>query len=159
MSRLALGARAVVQAWVRCYTAATPPAHRTARRAELAADLHDHVADLAARGLDGRRAALEILRRLLGGIPDDLAWALRPEPSEETMRNRTPLLALTGWASALVLGLLNLMGAVAGLQDGWREIGQHWWSVLAAAGVLVAVAGLGGTLATRRGPAARAHDR
>jgi hypothetical protein len=161
MSRALMAALAVVRAWVRCYTAAAPAPWRAVRRDELAADVHDHLADLAERGAGGPLAALEILRRLVLGVPADLSWALGPGPLEETakevaMTDRTRILAVTGWTTALVLGALGLMGALAGLRDGRRELGQHWWSTLALGGVGLAAAGLAVTLAVLRAARRRA---
>jgi hypothetical protein len=125
--------------WTRAYTAGLPAPVRAARRAELAADLHDHLADLRARAVPGIPASAEILTRLARGMPDDVVWALTTV--EDAMPN-TRTLALGGWAYALVMAVLGLFGAVAGLAEGWRELPQHWWSALAAAGVAVALAGL-----------------
>ncbi len=147
MSRSVATATALVQAWTRAYTAAVPSPHRATRRAELAADLHEHLLDLAHRNARDGRAAMEILRRLIGGVPADLAWALHPDWTEETMNDRSRTLAITGWITALGIAVLNLLGAIAGLQNGLREIGRHWWSTLAVAGVLIAVVGVGLTIA------------
>jgi len=155
MSRAVLAALTVVQNWTRCYTATVPEPDRAARRAELAADVHDHLADLADRQVGGYRAALEILRRLVLGVPADLAWALQPDAPEENMKNRTRTLAVAGWATAFVLAILDFMGALAGLQNGWRELPQHWWSTLAVAGVLLTTLGLSVTLASVRRTAHR----
>jgi membrane-associated phospholipid phosphatase len=48
--------------------------------------------------------------------------------------------------------------AVHDLANGWSELAQHWWSALAAAGVLGALAGLGVTLLTPRGRRAAPTD-
>jgi hypothetical protein len=149
MTRLERIAVAGVRAWARAYTAPLPPSARDTRRAELAADTHDHLADLRARAMRGRPAAAEIARRLVRGMPDDLLWALTT--FVEDAMPRTRLLALTGWAYALVVSVLGLLSAVAGLAEGWRELPGHWWSTLAAMAVVVSLVGLGATvLATAR---------
>jgi hypothetical protein len=140
----------IVRAWVLLYTAPLPRQVRWQRRVELAADLHDHLADLAARRVPGRRATLEILRRWAAGMPADLAWSIGAARQEVmTMHERWTrgALAVAGWACAVLVAALGLWSAVAGLRHGWRELPRHWWSVLAAAGVVVSIAGLVATVA------------
>jgi putative ABC transport system permease protein len=61
---------ALVRTWTRIYTWNLEPAIRDGRRAEIESDLWEHV-----RGPDVRwRIALEIVGRLLLGIPDDIRW-------------------------------------------------------------------------------------
>ena len=138
-------ATVAVLGWARLYTAVVPAPVRVDRRDELASDLCDHLADLRARRVSPAAATIEILRRLVAGMPDDLAWALttmeHTTMKEDTMaRMRT--LAVAGWAFALVTAALGLWTAAAGLADGWRELTQHWWSALAVAGVIGAAVGL-----------------
>src|SRR5262245_49463594 len=64
----------LVRAWTRVYTRGLPPADRTARLAEIASDLWEFEHDPDAPR-DGR-AAMNVLARLLTGIPDDLAWRM-----------------------------------------------------------------------------------
>jgi hypothetical protein len=149
MERLALAA---LRGWTRSYTVALPVPTRDARRRELAADTHDHLADLRARAVSGRRSAVEILGRLVRGMPDDVRWALTMTLEEAMPRTRT--LAIAGWCYALLVAVFALLGAVEGLAHGWRELPEHWWSTFAAASVGVALAGLVTTLATTvSGPA------
>lgn len=64
------GVMAMVRAWTRTYTWNLEPAVRDARRAEIESDLWEQT-----RSTDVRlRIALEILGRLLLGIPDDIRW-------------------------------------------------------------------------------------
>jgi hypothetical protein len=59
--------------WAAWYTLGLPPALRRARRAEIASDTAEHVADpdLAGRPL---YLACDVLQSLLCGVPDDLRW-------------------------------------------------------------------------------------
>jgi hypothetical protein len=70
---LARGIR-VTRHWVRLYTAGLPPEIRDTRRAELESDLWEQEHDAAAA--DGRlmKAAMQVLHRLVRGIPADLCW-------------------------------------------------------------------------------------
>jgi len=65
---------AVVRAWTRLYTWCMPEDSRLARRAEIESDLwefeHDHD---SSRGVS---APLQLLLRLVLGIPDDLYWRM-----------------------------------------------------------------------------------
>ena len=151
--RLAVG---ITGAWTRLYTAMTPVSVRLDRREELVSDMHEHREDLRARHVSDGAAATEILRRTVGGMPDDVRWALTTMEGDPIMPGiRT--LAVTGWAVALVVSVLALFMAVNDLADGWRELAGHWWSTLAAAGFLFALGGLVLTILTRGrgGPAAR----
>jgi hypothetical protein len=73
--------------WVRRYTRRLPTSVQAARQAEIDADLWDHWHDHAAEGRSFA-VALEVVGRLVLGIPADLAWrhaqkrgaAMEPEP-------------------------------------------------------------------------------
>jgi hypothetical protein len=60
--------------WVRLYTAGLPPEIREVRRAELESDLWEQEHEAAAA--DGRptKTAMQVLHRLVRGIPADLCW-------------------------------------------------------------------------------------
>lgn len=145
-SRLAIAATVT---WTRLYTALSPAEVRRDRRKELASDLHEHREDLRARHVSDTVASMEILRRTVAGIPDDVSWALTTVEGETIMLGMRTM-AVTGWAVALVMSVLALFMAVQDLADGWRELPGHWWSALAAAGVLGAVGGLALTILIRR---------
>ena len=74
--------------WVRVYTAHLDPALRDTRRAELASDLWEHGAEAKRRGLGSLRVNVQILRRLLAGIPADLSW--RSQPPDPTLALAAP---------------------------------------------------------------------
>jgi hypothetical protein len=65
---------ALVARWARRYTRGLPPQVAERRRAELEADLHDHIAHERAMGVGERRIALGILSRMVRGLPADAAW-------------------------------------------------------------------------------------
>ena len=65
--------------WGRAYTRSAPEPDRSARRGELAADVHDQLADAQARAVPEHRAARSLVGRVLRGIAADLAWRLGVE--------------------------------------------------------------------------------
>ena len=58
--------------WGRTYTRTAPEPDRTARLGELAADVHDQLADARARQVRKHRAARSLVGRVLRGVPADL---------------------------------------------------------------------------------------
>ena len=62
---------AIVRVWTRIYTAGLPPALRTERRAEIESDLWEGLHNPPAAG---GSSGLQVIQRLIAGIPDDLAW-------------------------------------------------------------------------------------
>lgn len=75
---------ALVRSWVRAYTAGMPPDLRSARRAEIDADLWDHQEDARVSEVSRGVAALEILLRALRGIPDDVKWRFEASTAHRT---------------------------------------------------------------------------
>lgn len=65
----------LVARWVRHYTRDLPADAAERRRAEIDADLHDHIAHERADGVDDGRIARRVATRMLRGLPADLAWA------------------------------------------------------------------------------------
>lgn len=60
--------------WVRAYTRDLPAPIARRRIDEIAADLHDHIADERARGTTDRRIALGIASRMVRGAAADASW-------------------------------------------------------------------------------------
>jgi hypothetical protein len=67
-------ATTLVRAWTRLYTHGLPRTEQAARRAEIESDLWEFEHDPEAP--QGSWAAIQVLARLLIGIPDDLAWRM-----------------------------------------------------------------------------------
>ena len=67
----AAGAIAAVRAWTKLYTSGLPSRQRDVRREEIDSDLWESVNDTTS---DRRTLALQIVARLVVGIPDDLGW-------------------------------------------------------------------------------------
>jgi uncharacterized protein (TIGR03435 family) len=67
-------AMTLVRTWTRVYTHGLPQAERNDRQAEIESDLWEFTHDPDAP--QGGWAAMQILARLLTGIPDDVAWRI-----------------------------------------------------------------------------------
>ena len=67
-------ALALSRGWVRCYTAGVSRQSREERRAEIESDVYEHQADAALAGRTG--FAVELLFRIVLGMPADLSWRL-----------------------------------------------------------------------------------
>jgi hypothetical protein len=65
--------------WGRAYTRTAPEPDRSARRGELAADVHDELADARARAVPEHRAARSVVGRVMRGMAADMAWRLGVE--------------------------------------------------------------------------------
>jgi TonB family protein len=79
-SMILRAAIAAVRFWTRLYTYGLPPELRDVRREEIASDLWH-----SARDPDndaGRHAGVQIMSRLLLGIPDDLGWRVEQQSFE-----------------------------------------------------------------------------
>lgn len=64
----------LVQGWVSCYTRGLPAAVCEARRQEIDSDLWEHQRHGAVYDRAPTETAMEVLARLLMGIPADLIW-------------------------------------------------------------------------------------
>jgi hypothetical protein len=153
-------AAALTRAWVRLYTRGLDHDRREARRAELESDVWEHVHDADEAGRPPAAAALEIARRLVGGVPADLTWRLEHRRrggrarveggrSMRTAIRRHGMVALTG---ALGVWLLAMAAAV------WVDpsapastLGKALVSVAVATAGLAVLTGLVARHAGRRG--------
>lgn len=95
---------AIVRAWTFLYTCIMPPAVRERRRAEIDSDLWELQQDFAARGLT---SAVQLLLRLVLGLPDDLVWCVEHVADAEVAPGRT--IALTARAAGAVLFIAVLL--------------------------------------------------
>jgi hypothetical protein len=89
MSQRGFGHRLCV-GWIFWYTRRVPFEQALERRDELMSDLWEHHADAARSGTGHIALQLAIIRRLLAGMPDDLAW----QRSVKASRERALVLAL-----------------------------------------------------------------
>ena len=140
---------AVVNGWVALYTLGLPDPVRARRREEVAADLREESLDAVRHGRASRLARQRV-RRLIVGIPDDLAWRAFDAPDIALdLQLPMPWVPLNRWSSALLA--IAAIGAAGGLAlvaipyltaggtaqawAGWGPIGF----MIGAAGVLAAI--------------------
>ena len=102
-------AAAAVRAWTRIYTWQAPEAVRDARCEQIDSDLWEHIHDADPRRQAG--LALQIIARLVAGIPDDLGWRIEEAPVTGMRHLQVALtigaagmivfwLALSAWSSS-----------------------------------------------------------
>jgi hypothetical protein len=110
-------AAALVAAWVRLYTRDVTADVAERRRAEIDADLHDHIAHDRAQGAPGWRIALSIVARMVRGLPADAAWR-RTTTRKDLMKPIHRSVIRVALVTALVL-LVPLVTTLAGDGEGW----------------------------------------
>ena len=93
---------AVVRAWTCAYTWGLPAALRDARRDEIESDLWESAHD---RDRPAAAAALQMVARMLIGMPDDVGW--RSEQIGTRVSRRWRLALAAGAAAILTLWLVG----------------------------------------------------
>ena len=138
-----------IRAWVNLYTRGLPAEIKAARRDEIDDDLWCQLEDAAAEGRPGRGLDVELLVRLVLGMPADIGWSLgqRGRPAAASVEGSTSMTDRTLGAWAIVAGLTYLaLGAL------YIPVGDALWAggtgvyvVLASllGGIAFAVAGVG----------------
>jgi hypothetical protein len=135
-------------AWVRWYTRRLPADVAAARRDELASDVWEHAADACQARRSGWAIDVEVIGRVLSGVPADLSWRRgvlrsqrRPEQGARMHLHRfrnladKTLLALVAVGAAIGVTLVPfLIGSVAA-----SNVAEVVWAAGAAvlAGMLV----------------------
>src|SRR5688572_28543406 len=86
----------IVRAWTRFYTWRMDPTSRARRRAEIDSDLWEFLRN----EIDCRAVtrSLHIVFRLVGGIPDDIAWRLENDDFGDKLMRKTVLIVATSVA-------------------------------------------------------------
>ena len=100
MSRVTALVVACVQGWTRLYTWGLPSDVRTVRREEIASDLWESTHELTMT--DGE-IVLQMVTRLLFGIPDDLGWRLTQGASTMLTPRRVVAVALAAGALLTIM--------------------------------------------------------
>ncbi|MGE0228992.1 MAG: DUF4386 family protein [Dehalococcoidia bacterium] len=131
---------ALARWWLRLYTAGLPPRLRERRELELESDLHEHQADRLTGDASETVVGLEIVGRVVRGVPADLAWRMQLEAPP--MELKIPAERVTG---ALILALLVLI-PVSGAISGYDTARQGWESELSRLGGLSSAATSGNVL-------------
>jgi hypothetical protein len=125
-----VGGDGIARAWVRAYTSGLPAETAQRRRDELASDLHEHTC------AGGR--SVEVLGRVLWGIPADLSWRraaraprLRRLETGEPMTLRKVTTALFA-----VYVLFNVWAAIGVLFNPDGETGPYGAALFTAAALM-----------------------
>ena len=113
----------ICRRWVRTYTSRLSPEVAEQRRREIISDLWEHRQHSLAIGRSERRHNLDVIERVLSGIPADLSWRrgiqrsqLRPETGDpmttqqSVPRSTVALIATTTVAIMATFPFLSLLG-------------------------------------------------
>jgi hypothetical protein len=148
--------------WLRCYTRRLPADVAARRRAEVESDLWEHEQEARAAGVSRRAFSVDVVGRVLSGMPADLAWrrgVRRAGRTPPTVRGawlvaphsrlETWFLVLVAVDVAIALALLPgiAVGQVSGLVEG---IGFDAGTLLWAAATFACAVTLGLGLAWRQ---------
>lgn len=114
----------IARAWLALYTIGLPATVRERRAAELESDLWEHEADRFANGRSPGVVAIEVLGRMVRGMPADLLWRFSLEGPQ--MQLNIPLERIMG---ALLLTLVVLIPIAVGI-DGYDTARVGWESEL-----------------------------
>lgn len=113
-----LGARTCVR-WTAWYTRGLPLEISQSRRDEVASDLWEHGRDAAAAGRGWLHYDLDVLGRVLSGIPADLTWRQgilrshpRPAKGDLMASHRRTTVA---FVATVVLAAIGIQGGLAAL--------------------------------------------
>ena len=99
-------AAAIVRAWTCVYTWRLPPGVRESRRAEIESDLWECGQDAG----HGPSPAVQVVVRLLLGIPDDIQWRM----THASIINNVVMIIVALWTTAFLIGgvwLVDLLKA------------------------------------------------
>jgi hypothetical protein len=110
---------ALVARWVRLYTRRLPRPIAQRRVEEIESDLHDHLDHERGRATPDRDIALGILSRMVRGVPADVAWRRRVQPSGGDRMKPLVTVLVAALGVAVVAFVLDspvlLLVSVAGL--------------------------------------------
>jgi hypothetical protein len=114
----------LVQVWAWLYTRGLPDAVKRDRVAEIESDLWEQSHELRARGPGGISTTLQILLRLVFGIPFDIAWRL--EVSAAIRSGKEPEVRFQPWTAnrwfALIGAIVLLPIPLSWLRSAGRNL-------------------------------------
>jgi uncharacterized protein (TIGR03435 family) len=111
-----------VRGWTWLYTCRMPPGLRDTRRAEIESDLWESRRDATE---DSLGSALQILLRLLIGIPDDLGWCVEQAAAADRLTRQRIALSARVAGAALFLCALWVIDADASRRRPAMAVGSH----------------------------------
>lgn len=107
----------VCDRWVRWYTRSCPGQIAADRKAEIESDLWEHTTDAAECGVSRLALDVDVMRRVLSGVPADLSWRretlrahARADSQGESLMSRPRQIAS---AAVTVLGSIGVMLALS----------------------------------------------
>jgi hypothetical protein len=109
MTRGLEAAIAIARAWTRLYTSGLDQLLRDARRAEIDSDLWESHEDARRRGCTAAEVALQILARLLLGMPHDLLWAIESRRPSAGWLRRVAFITGVALVSLAVLWVASIL--------------------------------------------------
>ncbi|MBI5949543.1 MAG: DUF4386 family protein [Chloroflexi bacterium] len=151
----------IARAWLRLYTVGLPAGVRERRAQELESDLWEHESDRFAGGTAASMVGIEILGRMVRGMPADLLWRFHLEGPQ--MDIKIPFERMTGLLLLSLVILIPIATSINGYdtgREGWgnelSRLGDNpeWQRNLTIAfqvlcGVALVGAGAGFSLALR----------
>ena len=145
----------MTRSWVAVYTSGLPPELRDARRSEIGSDLWEQQRTADLLNQPQGETSLQLLARLVLGIPSDVTWRLetgRSARSERSIRMNEALymrgLVAVGVALALLVVIVGVGSIFNAFEDGDNS-GWVWGGSLSA---LSGVAVMVGLLISRPNP-------
>ncbi|MEO5885503.1 MAG: hypothetical protein ABIQ58_08325 [Candidatus Limnocylindrales bacterium] len=151
-----------VRGWVALYTRGLTPEARHARRTEIEGDLWSHAQDAFERGRGPTSLEVDMITRLILGMPDDIEWrrahrgVAGPLQTKETMM-REPrshhVLTVIG-AVLAAIGLAFAVLSLVVIQRNTSDAPSDVWAASAGAAAMMAglTLALIGLLIVRRNP-------
>lgn len=123
-------------AWVHFYTRAVRRDVRDRRRAEIDSDVWEHIADAHTRCRGNVAAQLEVLRRVLTGIPADLSWVvdMRGIHKESKSMNERRLQTIVIVCALVVLTNFIVSNVIV---DDFSKLDSIWWVLSFLIGLLL----------------------
>lgn len=108
--------------WLHAYTTGLPQELRERRQQELESDLYEHQADRQAEDASAGRVGLEVMGRVVRGMPADLLWRMQLEAPPMELKISTE--RMMGILLLALVVLIPVSIAISGYdtaRDGWES--------------------------------------
>lgn len=144
----------IAHRWVQVYTRGLPVEAAEQRREEILSDLWEHHDDSVRAGRSRRRHDLEVIERVLCGIPADLSWRRgiqrsQPRPATgDPMSSILALIIVAGLGVAAPLPFLVLLGTGLEMAELLWVLGSLALAAVLATGLSLRLRASRPTLAT-----------
>jgi hypothetical protein len=129
-------------AWVHLYTLAVTRDVRDRRRTEIDSDVWEHVADAHRRRRGNLAGQLEVLRRVLTGIPADLSWVIDMRGIHKESKSMTERRLQTTVIVCALVVLTNIIVSNV-IVDDFSKLESVWWVLsFVIGGLLIGTVGI-----------------